>query len=636
MPSPGEAHGRRGIALLAEQRFAPAEAELRQAIALDPADAVAHNALGVALLRQGHTDAAIAGFRAAIAAQPRMAEAHSNLGHALHQAGRFAEAEAACRAAIALRPDHADAHNNLGNALKAQNRLDEAVAAYRRAIALKPDLADAHHNLAPTLTELGRANEAIAAYRQALHVPGCFAPARFGVCMAQLPILCGDEADMARRHAAYDRELAALAKDVERHRHAVDFSDAVGAHLPFYLAYHGRNDRALQRRYGELVCAIMAARYPAPSLTPLAAPGEKIRVGIVSGFFVHHSVWKIPIRGWVRQLDRARFRVFGCHTGNRSDDATTEAAALCERFVHGARSATAWREVILADAPHVLIYPEIGMDPVAGQLAALRLAPVQCNAIGHPLTSGLPTIDYFLTSALMEPPDGQDQYTETLARLPNLSVYYHPLDVPPLPLTRAELGLRPSATLYWCGQSLYKYLPHHDDIFARIAEAAGDAQFVFIEHACGSYVTDLFRTRLDRAFAARGLRAADHCVVLPRMDIQRFLAVIGLCDVFLDSPGWSGFNTAMESLAHALPIVTMPGATMRSRHSTGVLRLLGVTETIATSMDDYIAIAVRLAHDGAWRAAIRDRMRANRHRAWRDTTAITGLEAFLERAARAA
>jgi protein O-GlcNAc transferase len=416
----------------------------------------------------------------------------------------------------------------------------------------------------------------------------------------------------------------------------VDFSDAVGAHLPFYLAYHGQNDRALQRRYGELVCAIMAAHYPAPSLTPLAAPGEKIRIGIVSGFFVHHSVWKIPIRGWVRQLDRARFGLFGYHTANRSDDATTEAAALCERFVHGARPAAAWREAILADAPHVLIYPEIGMDPVAGQLAALRLAPVQCNAIGHPLTCGLPTIDYFLTSDLMEPPDGQDQYTETLVRLPNLSVYYQPLDVPPLPLTRAELGLRPSATLYWCGQSLYKYLPHHDDIFARIAEAAGDAQFVFIEHACGSYVTDLFRMRLDRAFAARGLRAADHCVVLPRMDIQRFLAVIGLCDVFLDSPGWSGFNTAMESLAHALPIVTLPDATMRSRHSTGVLRLLGVTETIATSMDDYIAIAVRLAHDGAWRAAIRDRMRANRHRAWRDTTAITGLEAFLERAARAA
>lgn len=633
MPSAGEAHGRRGIALLAAQRLVEAEAELRQAIVLDPADAIAHNALGVTLLRQDRVDDAIASFTAAIAAGPAMAEAYSNLGHALHQGHRFAESEAACRAALAQRPDYADAYNNLGNALKGQNRLDEAVACYRRAVDLNPGLADAHFNLAPTLTELGRADEAIAAYRAAMAVPACYAKARFGACMAQLPILCADDAESERRHAAYASELTALESDVLRLRDSVDFSDAVGAHQPFYLAYHGRNECALQRRYGELVCGIMAARFPPPERV-LAAPDEPVRIGIVSGYFLHHSVWKIPLRGWLWQLDRRRFRVFGYHTSSRTDDATETAARLCDRFAHGAKSLVGWRETILNDAPHVLLYPEIGMDPVAGQLAAQRLAPVQCTTLGHPITSGMPTIDYFLTADLMEPDDDASQYTETLVRLPNLSVFYEPLDVPPTTVTRAELGLRPDATVYWCGQSLYKFLPRHDALFPRIATAAGNAQFVFIAHG-SLHVTDMFRGRLDRAFAAHGLRAADHCVVLPRMEIQRFLAVMGVCDVFLDSPGWSGFNTAMESLAHALPIVTLPGTTMRGRHSTGVLRRLDVTETIAGSLEDYVAIAARLANDPAWRAALRARLRAHRPRAWRDHDAIRSLETFLECVARA-
>jgi tetratricopeptide (TPR) repeat protein len=253
----GEAFGRRGLALLGEGRFAEAELALRQAVALDPGDVIALNALGVMLLRLERGEDAIAVFQGAIAVRPEFADSHSNLGHALTSTGRFAEAEAACRAALALQPDRADAWNNLGNAVKAQGRLEEAVAAYRQAIGLRGDLADAHHNLAPALTELGRADEAIAAYRAAMDVPGCYAKARFGVCMAQLPILCADEEEMALRHAAYARELEALEADVVGHPE-VDFSEAVGAHQPFYLAYHGRNEFGLQRRYGELVCRVMA------------------------------------------------------------------------------------------------------------------------------------------------------------------------------------------------------------------------------------------------------------------------------------------------------------------------------------------------------------------------------------------
>ena len=166
-----------------------------------------------------------------------------------------------------------------------------------------------------------------------------------------------------------------------------------------------------------------------------------------------------------------------------------------------------WRQTILADAPHVLLYPEIGMDPTSVALAAQRLAPVQCNALGHPVTSGCPTLDYYLTSDLMEPPGSAEQYTERLTRLPNLSIYYEPDPPPTDAIARADVGLRPTATVYWSGQSLYKYLPQFDDVYPRIAKAVPDSQFVFIEFYRGSYVTGLFRQRLDsRICGARSAR----------------------------------------------------------------------------------------------------------------------------------
>ncbi len=219
----------------------------------------------------------------------------------------------------------------------------------------------------------------------------------------------------------------------------------------------------------------MAERYPAVHLPQAIGPEEAIRVGIVSGYYRWHSVWKIPTKGWVSQLDRRRFQVFGYHTGMQTDSATADAAQLCDRFVQGPHSLEAWREVISADAPHVLLYPDIGMDPTSAALGAMRLAPIQCLSLGHPDTTGYPTMDYFLSSDLMEPPDGQD-YTERLVRLPNLSVYYeYPDNIAPVSMSRDKLGLRPNAIVYWCGQSLFKYCRSSTTSFRALQNKPGIA-----------------------------------------------------------------------------------------------------------------------------------------------------------------
>src|SRR5262249_21189856 len=131
-----------------------------------------------------------------------------------------------------------------------------------------------------------------------------------------------------------------------------------------------------------------------------------------------------------------------------------------------------------------------------------------------------------------------------------------------------------------------------------------------------------------------GLNADDYCVILPRLGPNEFVAAAGLCDVMLDSIGWSGFNSTMESLAHDLPIVTLAGRFVRSRHSSAILKMMGLDEFITTDIDSFVAGAVRLGVDREWRTDVKTLIAGNKHRLYRDRSCISALEDFLERAVR--
>src|SRR5664280_1399602 len=567
-PDYAEAFNNRGVALREVKRFEEALASYDKALALRPDYAEAFNNRGNALRELKRFEEALASYDKALALKPDYAEAFNNRGNALREVKRFEEALASYDKALALKPDYAEAFNNRGDALGEVKRFEEALASYDKALELKPDYAEAFYNRGNALKEMNRLDDALASYDKALALKPDYAEAQFGLCMAELPILYENEPEIIVRRTAYERRLGVLCDAGDRSTNLADLAKGVGSSQPFFLAYQGYNDRDLQALYGSFVCRVMAKCYPPAALAPPPGAREPVRVGIVSGFFRQHSNWKLPIKGWLSQLDRRRFRIFGYHTGVLQDAETKAAAALCDRFVQGPLPIDGWRAEILADAPHVLMYPEVGMDPVAATLAAQRFAAVQCNSWGHPDTSGFPTLDYYLSSDLMEPPDAQDHYTERLVRLPNLSVYCEPIDPPPASIAWQDLGLRSTAMVYWCGQSLYKYLPQFDEVFPRIVRAVGDCQFAFIQYQRDAHITELFRQRLNRAFGALGLKADDHCLFLPRLDEHKFIAASGQCEVFLDSINWSGCNSTLESLIHNLPIVTMTGPLMRGRHST--------------------------------------------------------------------
>jgi protein O-GlcNAc transferase len=667
-PGVAEAHNDQGVVLAAGGKLSQALSCFERAVEINPAYAEARNNLGRTLGALGRAGDAVVQFELVLKTAPNSPLAHFNLASVLEFVGRLEEAERHYRNAVALRTDFLDAllhlasllqkmnrpgdalasaeravaiapnnvgaRNNLGNVLRAIERREEAVLQYRMALRVDPNSVAAHYNLGVALRGETAISEAREHFARAVALRPDFLEAELACCMAELPALYDTASEIDVCRAAYAGRLTALSAKLEKAIIPPAMIDAIGAHQPFYLPYQSRHDRELQSLYGSAVCRVVGARFATPALPAPPSADEPIRVGIVSGFFRQHSNWKIPIKGWLKMLNRDRFRLFGYYTGIERDGETEIAASLCQRFVQGPFSLEAWRDAIAADAPHVLLFPEIGMDKVSAQLASMRLARVQCTSWGHPVTSGFPTIDYFLSSDLMEPAGAEADYSEKLVRLPNLSIYYEPVDATAVELGRTTLGLRENAAVYWCAQSLPKYLPQYDQVFARIAADVGACQFVFIEFAGGRGVTELFKARLDRAFEGVGLKARDHCVFLPRLAPERFAAAIGQCDVVLDSIGWSGCNSILESLAHNLPIVTLGGELMRGRHAAAILNMMDIHETTAHSVDAFVAIAAMLGRDPAKRREASSRIAASKHRLYRDAACISGLTSFLEQAVR--
>ena len=539
---------------------------------------------------------------------------------------------ASCDKAIALAPDFAPAYANRGWALLKLKRFDEALASCDKAIALAPDNLSAWLISGQVYFQLNRKDKAVSCLEKAIELDASDSRARFASCNVELPIIYREESEVLDSRRNYERKLRSLCDAYESEGLNGDLGRAISTLLPFYLAYQGYCDLDLQTLYGSLVCKFVRRKYSETTLPAPPAAGKPVRVGFVSSFFWNHSNWKIPIKGWISQLDRRRFQIFGYHVGKEWDGETAIAASMCDRFVHGLTTVESWRNEILADAPHVLVYPGLLMEGLTLQLAAQRLAPVQCNSWGHPETSGMPTLDFFISSDLMEPDEASQHYSETLIRLPNLSVYYSEPRKTIVEKKRSEFGLRSDATVFWCGQSLFKYLPQYDFVFADIAARVDNCQFVFVRHCGSSEVTKQFTERLDHAFQLNGLDYSRYCAFLPRLNPQGFITAIGQCDLILDSIGWSGCNSTLESLECDLPIVTFRGSLMRGRHTAAILQMMGVINTIATTIEDYVSIAVRLANNPAERAAVSRSIADAKHRLYRDRACISALEDFLANA----
>jgi protein O-GlcNAc transferase len=630
------AHYNLGLVLQAQDKLPEAAAAYRRAVSHKADYAEAYTNLGNVLQAQGKPDEALAAYSRALTHKPDLAEAHGNLGNVLKSQGRWEEALTAYARALALKPDYAETYNNLANVLLEQEKLDDAVAAYRRALALKPDYAEAHTGLGHALKEQGKSAEAMAAYRQALALKPDHAEARLGLAVAAIPIfpdsIAASAAAAGKFSGALDDLAAWSGADPRK------LGKAVGSNQPFYLAYRPVDSRALLSRYGDLSCAAAAAYWrPQGNDGRVPPPArDRLRVVVVSGQVRQHPVWEIVLRGLIAHIDRQRFEIFLYHMAPLTDEETIWARTRVDRFVQGPKPTPGWLEEIAKDQPEVIFYPEVGMDPATCALAALRLAPLQVAGWGHPVTTALPTMDVFVSGEFLEGPGAEQDYRETLVRLPGTGVC---TDLTPVDAQRWESpGLRGNSIRFALCQQPIKFDPADDVLLARIAKQAGPSEFWLASPHKHRWATAKLRDRLAAAFREEGLDPDAHLRIVPWMSRGQFAGFLDEMDVYLDCPAFSGYTTAWQAIHRGVPIVTLEGRFLRQRLAAGLLRQIDITDGIAASREQYVETAVRWAEEcrrpGAW-AERREAMRQAAPKADGNRAAVRAFEHMLIAAAAA-
>jgi len=623
-----------GVAKLQKGHSEEALVLFDRALRIRATDASLHSNKGLALQNLGRVQESLASTERALVLNPRLAEALNVRGWALRTLGRLPEALESLDKALAERPKFAEAHRRRAVVLSALNRFDEALLAFERALELEPNDADAHGNLGTLLTLMGRGAQARTALDRAIELAPDSVTLRLKHAIAWVPLVRSESDDIGLSRTSFESEIKALL-DLVRTVDVPGPEEVVGAAQPFYLAYQETNNEPLLSLYGDLCVELMrqwqARRAPAGGIAPTGATGSgKTRVGIVSSHIYAHSVWWAIVRGWVAELDQDQFEIHIFHLGSACDPETEFAKGRAQSFVAGERSLDEWVGQILDARMDVLLYPELGMDALTPKLASLRLAPVQAASWGHPETTGLSTIDHYLSAERFEDERSPANYREALVTLPGLGCCVAPGSVRPAQeaatVSLGELGVTAGSTLFICGGTPFKYTPEHDGALVSIARAVPSAQFLFFQTRLAGPLSAKLLERLARAFTQAGLDPARHLVLAPWLDRGRFLGAMALADVFLDTAGFSGFNTVMQAVESGLPVATQRGDFMRGRFGSAILEHLGLDDLVAQGDEAWVRLAVRLATDAALASDVRARMAATRGRLYEDKAPIRALE----------
>jgi predicted O-linked N-acetylglucosamine transferase (SPINDLY family) len=585
---------RRAIVAFERGSFEAAVALLERAVAIDATRADIRGDLAVIVHNVGDRAMAETHFLRALALTPDAPRLNFNFANLLKDLGRHDEATERYRTAIAGEPGYAPAHNNLGNVLKELKRWDEAAAAYRAAIAADPGFAPAHRNLADIDEMKGRMEEAIAGFMRAGSLRGD-PGARIRAALA-MPIIPSSVAEINETRTRISRNLNQLADVGLR---LDDPLRQVGA-TPFHLAYHGRNDRPLIEALASLYrAACPSLSYTAPHVDGWLGgfEGGPIRIGFVSAFLRDHTIARLN-ENLIAKLPRDRFEV--------------------RVFDRLPRELAAARAVLVEAELDVIYYTDIGMEPLTYFLAFARLAPVQCVGWGHPVTTGISTVDYFVSSRLIEPDDAAEAYSERLIEL----------DAMPASVSAPERGrVEPAGPVFLCPQSLFKIHPEFDAMIGAILSQCPEAELAILD---GQHPE--WRAALDARWRRSIPQVIDRIRFVPRRDRAGFMSLLASARVILDTPHFSGGLSSLEAFSAGTPVATLAGDYMRSRVTLGQYRRMGIGDVAATDTETYIATAVRLSRDDAYLSETRDRIASSSKRLIDDPAPISEHARFFEKA----
>ena len=546
-----------------------------------------------AAIKAGDAPRALARLRALRAAHPDLTLACTLESHAWLDVGRADEALAALQSLSPQAPRDAIYHVSVAVSLQRLSQHQAAVPAFLAALALKMDDALTHFRLGMSLKELGLKAEAAECVRTALAL---------GLGSSELSaraLLLFLEREACRWSEA-EAELATLRAAVQAAR--PDAAVETGAFVHAVLV----DDAMEQRKVATLYARHLAARtLPLPS-RPAVAHAGRLRIGYFSADFHQHATSQLAVQ-MLEAHDRARFEVTLFSAG--PDDGTAlrqRMRGACEHFVElRGMNMPQMAVAIRAREIDILVDAKGATHGSVMQVMCHRPAPVQATWLGFPGTSGVDGIDYLIGDAVVSPLEHAAHFSEKIAQLP---LCYQPNDsrrALPQPQSRAAVGL-PEQALVLCGfHQSYKISREVFALWCRLLQARPDAVLWLLRWNAN------VQTALTAAAAAQGI-APSRLVFAPLLPAEQHLSRLATADVFLDAWPCNAHTTASEALWVGVPPVTLIGETFAQRVAASLLHASGLPELVCRDGAHYGRTVLELAASPERRAALRERLVAQR------------------------
>ncbi|CAN5223748.1 tetratricopeptide repeat protein [soil metagenome] len=572
----------RGNVLKGQKKLPEALASYDRALALRPSCPEARVGRGNVFNDTRRFEEALQEYDWALEMNPKLAEAWLGRGLALTKQNEFDAANLAFRNALDLRRGFAEALTGYGFLMNVLERREDALAAYNNAIEVNPTLAEAWLGRGTVLNELKSHSDALSALAEALKIEPDLLFAK-GELFHTKTMIC----DWSDQKA----EWADLAADIEQEKPVVS---------PFPSLSLGTSARQ------QLVSAkIHMKKTYGDSAEPVwrKHAHERIRIAYFSADFREHAVAYLSI-GMFELHDRARFETIALSIGGDDQSAMRRRMmSAFDRFIdcHGMpdqKVANLIREMevdILVDmAGHTA-----GSRP--GLLAA-RPAPIQVTYLGYPGTTGADFVDYVIADPTVIPPDQQQFYTEQVAYLPDCYLPNDRTRIIAPPPSRADVGLPPSGFVFCSFNQPYKITPAIFDVWMRLLATVPDSVLWLPAFSASA------RANLCKEAELRGVDSG-RLLFAPRVDRQEdHLARLGLADLFLDTLNYNAHSTACDALWAGVPLISCIGSTFAGRVGASALKAAGLPELIVSSLDEYEALALRLATDPVLLASVKAKL----------------------------
>jgi predicted O-linked N-acetylglucosamine transferase (SPINDLY family) len=613
-----------GIAFKAQGNLEQAIEAYQCALLLKPDNYFAYNNLGIAFKEQGKLEEAISSFEHVLKLKPDYYPALANLGNSLKLKGELDKAVSCYQHALQVNPDDPMVCYNLGDILRAQGKLDEAISAYLSATYLKPDHYLAQYYLGLSLQEQGQFEAAVDCYLTALRLKpdNYLAHYNLGIALQAQGNL--EEAAVAYHQALQHNpnHMASLRQYVWAKRLICDWE---GLHPfeqslismtqseqwtepPFPLIAIS-DDPVAQLAEAQNFCAHYFGKPSSVLWQGQRAPHDRIRLAYLSADYHEHATAYLMAELFERH-DRTQFELFAISFGPESN------SPMRQRLVQAFDHFIDVRQMSDLEVAQLICSLEIDIavdlkgysKDCRPHILAHRPAPIQVNYLGYPSTMGANFIDYILVDPFIVPPDQQPYFAERLVHLPDCyqindrqrSIFEH---IP----SREDCGLPLNGFVFCSFNDSYKITPKFFDIWMRLLTAVpGSVLWLLSKHPSTA-------ANLRREAQARGVNP-DRLIFAEKQDLPEHLARHQLADLFLDNLPYNAHTTASDALWAGLPVLTCAGRSFAARVAGSLLHTIGLPELVTYTLEDYEALALKLATDPDQLNQIKEKLQKNRLR----------------------